>query len=153
MFLTGSFLVLLVIFLDRGQAFQFFASRTRIIDHLVSLDATVFEDDNAPRVLSYIRLVRNDGNRDSALLIEPLKNIHHFNRSAAVEISRRLVRQNNRRTIHKRASDGDALLMAAGKLVRHIMNALTEADNFKRLSRTAHAFGCLKPEVEHWKLD
>ena len=96
-----------------------------------------------------------DHDEGDALLIELLKNPHDFNARLAVEIAGRFVRQQKRRPVHERARNGDALLLAAGKLVRMMAGALTEADQFERLygARVLLVRLDALPVVKHRHLD
>ena len=53
---------------------------------------------------------------------------HDFRAGFGIEISRRLVREQDGRLVHQRAGDGDALALAAGKFVGLVMNAVGQAD-------------------------
>ena len=52
-----------------------------------------------------------------------------------IQISGRLVRQNNSRIVDQRAGDGDALLLTAGKFVRFVVDAIAEADARREVLR------------------
>ncbi len=80
---------------------------------IVLLDLSVLKNDDALGVLRDVRFVRDQHERDAAFAIQPLKYLHHFNRSARIEIAGRLVRQNQCRIVDQRARDRDALLLAA----------------------------------------
>ena len=76
-------------------------------------NAPVSELNDALGVLCNVRLVSNDDDRQVALLVEPLKNLHHFDRGARVERAGRLISQNERRIVHQCAGQCNTLLLSA----------------------------------------
>ena len=66
-------------------------------------------------VLRKARIVRDHANGRAAG-VQFLQQIHDRFAVARIEVSRRLVRQQNRRFPGKRARDRDTLLLTAGKL-------------------------------------
>src|SRR5215216_1023578 len=85
MIIKKSMLLLVVIFND-GQVLQLLSRVTRIRDLLVRLDLSVFEDDYAACVLRDVGLVRDKHQRDASFSIQTLKDFHHFNGRARVEL-------------------------------------------------------------------
>ena len=79
-------------------------------------------------------LVRHHDDRD-AFVVERLENFHHFDACPAVEVPGRLVREQHFRIVDQRARDGDALLLAAGKLARRVIAAPLQADRSQDLFR------------------
>ena len=69
------------------------AKRVRRIRH----DAAVAEADDARAVLGDLVLVRDDDDRDAAIALQLLKDLHHLDARPRVEISRRLVGEQDRR--------------------------------------------------------
>ena len=69
----------------------------------------------APRVAGDVRLVRDHDDGD-ALVVQLLENVHDLDARAAIEIARRLVGEQHVGIVDEGARDGDALLLAAGKL-------------------------------------
>ena len=65
-----------------------------------------------------------DHDDGDALVVEFLEHAHDFDARLAVEVAGRLVGQQQRRLVDQRAGDGDALLLAAGKLVGMMVGAL-----------------------------
>ncbi len=59
-----------------------------------------------------IVLVR-DQHDGVALLVQPLEQAHDFDTGRGVQISSGLVGQKNRRIVHQRAGNGDALALSA----------------------------------------
>ena len=78
-------------------------------------DAAVEQVNGAVGVLRKARIVRDHAN-GGATGVQFLQQIHNGFAVARVEVSRRLIRQQNRRLPGKRASDRDTLLLPAGKL-------------------------------------
>ena len=74
-----------------------------------------------------------DHDDGDALVVQFLEHAHDFDAGLAVEVAGRLVGEQQRRLVHQRAGDGDALLLAAGKLVGMMVGALAEADQFERV--------------------
>src|SRR5262245_16069924 len=72
--------------------------------------------------------MRNQHQRGSFVLVETDEQFEDMLSISAIEIARRLVRQQNRRLHHERSRQRDALLLAAGKLDRVMIAALDEAD-------------------------
>src|SRR5471030_1751208 len=108
---------------------------------LVGHDLAVLERDDARAVFGDLRLVRDEHDRDAALVLEPLEDVHHLDARAAVEIAGWLVGEENRRVVEQRARDRDALLLAAGQLIRMMISAVGEADCLERGKRAAPPFG------------
>jgi hypothetical protein len=64
-----------------------------------------------------------------------LKHAHQLNAAARVEIAGRFIGQEHRRLVDQRAGDGDALLLATGKLIGIMVGAVSESDDFERAHR------------------
>ena len=103
------------------------AIKKSVRDLLVLFDLAVADVDDAVSVHGDIVLVRDqyDG---VALLVQALEQRHDFVAGRGIEVAGRLVRQQDRRIVHQRAGDGDALPLTAGKLVRLVMHALLQID-------------------------
>src|ERR1700683_4184321 len=86
---------------------------------LVALDDSVLDIHDAVSILGNVMLVcdQHDG---ISLAVQPVKKCHDLVSGCRVQVARRFVRQNDGRPIHQRASDGDALPLAAGKLIRFV---------------------------------
>jgi len=61
---------------------------------------------------------------DAALHVQALKNAHHFDARPRVEVSGRLVGEQDRRSGNQRPRNRDALLLAAGQLIGVMVGAL-----------------------------
>jgi hypothetical protein len=75
------------------------------------------------------------------LAIECFEQVDHLFAGVAVEVAGRLVGQNQRRLHDGGAGDGDALALAAGKLVRLVVGAVFQAEILERLGDAALALG------------
>lgn len=84
-------------------------------DGFVLADCSVTKHKNAFGELGDVVFVR-DENDGQPLIVEVLEDFHDFNGSAAIEIPGRLVREQDRRTVHESTRNGHALLLAAGHL-------------------------------------
>ena len=90
-------------------------------------DLTVANEDDAMRVHGDVVLVR-DQHDGVALLMQPLEQRHDFVAGGGIEVAGRLVREQNRGSIHQRARDRDTLALTTRALVRLVMHALLEID-------------------------
>src|SRR6185436_20474338 len=61
------------------------------------------------------------------------KELHHGIAVRGVEVTRRLVRENDLRVRHYGARDGDALLLSTGELLRKMARAVRHSHTFQRL--------------------
>ena len=75
--------------------------------------------------------MRNEDDRDP-LFVQLLKKRHDFHRRLRVEVSGRLVREDDGRLGHQRAGDCHALLLTAGQLARLVIEPLAESDALQR---------------------
>ena len=75
-------------------------------------------------MLGDLRLVGDQDDGDS-LLVELLKDGHHFEGGAAIEITGRFIGQQQGRPVDQRAGNGHALLLAAGKLGGIVVEAVS----------------------------
>src|SRR5262245_54393539 len=86
------------------------------------------------RTLRETKVVSDKDDRRSRLSIESLEQGDNFRPSVAVEISCGLVGEQDHRTIYERACDRDALLLAAGKLRRKVIESICQSDAFEELT-------------------
>src|SRR5438094_6990969 len=110
-------------------------------DGAIAADKTVAECDDARRVLGDVGLVRHERDADAALDVQLLKDAHHLDAGARVEVAGRLVGEQQRRVVHQRAGDGDALLLPTRELIRMVIDAIAEADGLERLRRALPPLG------------
>src|SRR5919201_6764846 len=97
----------------------------------VAPDETVAERDGTRGVLRDIGLVRDEHDRDAALDVQPLEDAHHLDARPRIQIASRLVGEQQRRVVHQRARNRNALLLAAGELIRMMVHAVGETDGLE----------------------
>src|SRR2546423_11912896 len=83
--------------------------------------------DNAPSCPRKLLVVGDDDER-RAIAVQPLKQRNDFGAGAGVELSRRLVGEEQRWPVRERARDGNALLLSARQFGGTMIDALREAD-------------------------
>jgi hypothetical protein len=71
--------------------------------------------------------VRYKHNR-SAFFMQGVQQAHDFFACRKIEIACRFVGKNQRRIVNQRTRDSHALLLAAGKLGREVIGAITQTD-------------------------
>src|SRR5262245_6435395 len=98
------------------------------------MHAAILHADNALRMPRHIRLMRHHDDRLPALM-QLIEEGEDFLAGSAIEISGRLIRQQNRWTGDESTGDGDALFLPAGKLIGTMPHAVFEADGLQRLLR------------------
>ena len=76
---------------------------------------------------------------DKLILRYLLENVHYLHGCIGVERAGRLVGQEDIRVVDERTCDGDALHLAAGHLVRLLLQLVSKANLLQRLSRAAAA--------------
>ena len=72
--------------------------------------------------------MRHEGNRFS-LAVQLLENHHDFVTRARIQVSGGFIGQDDDRVVYECAGDGDSLLLAARKLVGHMVHATFESDH------------------------
>src|SRR5258708_20666198 len=109
--------------------------------HLVALDAAILNVDDAMGVLGNVMLMGHQNN-GIAFAVQPVKQCHDFVAGLRVEVSGRLVGENDRRTIYQCTRNGDSLPLTSGKLIGLVAHAWLHADSaqsffgaFRTLSR------------------
>ena len=103
------------------------AAARRFVTGTSRQDLPVAERDDAPGVLGDVRLVRDEDDR-LPLVVQLLEDRHDLLGGLRVEVSRRLVGEEDRRIVHEAPRDRDALLLAARELRRRVVPAVREAD-------------------------
>src|SRR5262245_59164006 len=124
----GSFVVLLVV-LNGWQIFELVPCQARFLDHVIVLDSTILKNNSSARILGDVRFVSHEGDRNSALLIEALKHVHYFDRCSTIEISGRLISEDDGGSVNERASNSYTLLLSARELVRHVVHTAAQPDD------------------------
>ena len=119
---------------------------------VVPLDQTVAQMHRAPGVRGDVALVR-DQNDGVAALIQIFEQRHDFFAGFGIEVAGRFVGQNDRRIVHQRARDRDALTLTAGQFVRLVMNAIAQANIVQRLRRAFLARFGIDAGVNQRQLD
>src|SRR5947207_14236453 len=84
--------------IGRGNSFQLAGGIKPVVHRGVLLHEAIFHDDVAARVRGDVRLVRHHDDGD-ALLVQALENLHHLDARPAVEISGRLIREDDFRIV------------------------------------------------------
>src|ERR1035437_1263396 len=93
----------------------------------IAFNVTVAPTDGAARAFSHRRIV-GDENQRFALGVQFIEHLHDFHAGGGIEIAGGLVGQNHERIVDQRAGDGDALLLAAGKFKRFMIEPVFEAN-------------------------
>jgi hypothetical protein len=96
--------------------------------------------------------LKNDA-RDAAIAVEPRDEAHQLRGARRVEVARRLVGHEDRRLADERARDRRALLLAARKLARPVMQAVLQSDDRQALDRALLALRRGNALVEQRDLD
>ena len=112
------------------DALHFGGGDRAVFDGGVANNDAVAQDEVAFAVAGHVEFV-GDHHDGDALIVEFLKNPHHLNGSFGIEIAGGFVGKEDLRLIDEAAGDGDALLLAAGELVGHVVGAIGEADNLQ----------------------
>ena len=99
---------------------------------MIPKDSAVTHFDDPFRLLRHVRLVRHEHDRDT-LLIQFLEQRHHFDRHAAVEVSRGLVREEELGRRHQRTRNGHTLLLAARQLTGLVIQPIAESHATERV--------------------
>src|ERR1700688_1561447 len=117
---------------------------------LVLANFSVAKHQHALGVLGDVVLV-GDQDDGQSFVVQVLENFHDFDGRAAVQISRRLVRQQDRRLVHQRAGNGYALLLPAGHLRGKVLRAIREAHHGQRIGSSLAALGLVNSRVQRWQ--
>ena len=93
----------------------------------VTRDAPVAHEQLTARTGRDLGFVRDEDDR-AAFLVHRLEYLHDLFRRLRIEVAGRLIGHDDMRVIHKGPGDGDALPLAAGKLVRQMVCPVPEPD-------------------------
>ena len=80
--------------------------------------------------------------------ISSLEQRHHLRAALAVEGAGRLVGQDDLPAVHQRAGDRHALLLAARKLARPVLEAVAQAERAEQLGRARAALGARQAGID-----
>ena len=89
-------------------------------------------DDAAPQVVDDVVVVRGHDDRGAGA-VDPVEQAHDVEADRAVEVSGRLVAQQDLRPVHDGPGDGDALLLTAGELVGEALLLALQPDHLQGL--------------------
>ncbi len=94
-----------------------------------------------------------DDNDGVPLLVERIEKAENLLACLAVEVSRGLVRKDERRVVHERPRDRDPLALSAGKLARAMVEPISEIDALERALRSPAALCGRNPAINERQLD
>src|SRR5262249_30171625 len=106
-------------------------------------NAAVLEADDAGSVIGDLLFVGDQDDGNSAAVFQLLKDVHHLNAGAAVEMAGRLVGEEDRWSVQERPGDGHTLLLASGQLIRVMLGAVLKTDRGQRVERPPAPLGGL----------
>ena len=116
----------------------------RFLLRLVGSDTPVGDADDAVRVSGDVAVVGHHNDR-VPLPVQLLQDGHDLFAALAVERAGRFIGQDDRPAVHQRARDADALLLAAGELVRLVLQPVAQSElaqqvtGVRRTLRLRHA--------------
>src|SRR5687767_11190977 len=125
----------------RRQVLELLDRHPPVRDLLIELDLAVPELDQPRAVFGDIHFVRDEHHGDAVFHVQLLEDVHDLDARPCIEVSSRLVREDDRRLVDQRPRDGDALLLPAGELIRVVIHPLAEADDLEHFLRAAVPFG------------
>src|SRR6185312_10459811 len=99
----------------------------RLRDQLIARNLAIAEIDIACAERRDVGLVRHHHNGDSLLPVQALENGHDFDAGPRIERAGGLIRQYDLRIVDQRPRNGDALLLAAGELIRMVIRAVGQS--------------------------
>ncbi len=112
----------------------------------------IAEFDDAPCMLRHVVVV-GDQQHGMTLLVELAQQAHDLFAAMAVERAGRLVGENDGAAVHQRARDRDALLLAAGKLARPMLQPVAQAERGQDFVGAGDALGMRHPGVDRRHFD
>ena len=95
------------------------------------------------------RVVRDDDDGPSLLLVQPRQRGHHLRPGVAVQIARRLVGQDDAGIVHQRPGDGHPLLLPTGELRGLVPHPIGQSDHLQQATRPLPALGRGHAGKEH----
>src|ERR1700737_2247946 len=100
---------------------------------LIAHQRSVVELDDTPaHRVDEGRVVRGHDNRGTGA-VDAVEQTHDADGGRRVEVPGGLIGEQDQRTVHERPRDGDALLLAAGELVREVVGLLCQTDEVEDL--------------------
>src|SRR6187431_797681 len=94
-------------------------------------DAAIDERDGSIRLGSNLRVMGHHDYSEVLLAIQPAQDFHDFLAGVLVEVTGRLVGQENMRSRDECAGDGGALHFAARKFTRLVLESMAEANELE----------------------
>src|ERR1700760_897144 len=104
------------------------------------------------RIFGDIRFVRHQNNRIPPRL-QLIEQGHDFVAGLRIEVSGRLVGQDDRWPINERACNGNALSLSAGELVRLMVHALAQSYSTQRSFSPFQSLGGWRSVIDQRQLD
>src|SRR5262249_44410325 len=135
---------------DPGKTSAFFASfRFVLCGHTVLDDATIKQVYCAIRVLSETLIVRDHANR-GATLMQLAEQMHDRFAVVRIEVTGRLVCEQNRWPPGQRARNCDTLLLTAGELTRQVFCPMRHAYALQRFRHQCFAVAGAGAAIREW---
>jgi|SRR5579871_6356297 len=101
-----------------------------VLPRLITGDAAVPHGDDASRVRRDGRIMRDQQDGLAVLPVEAFQLSHDFRTGAGIEVTRRLVGQDNLWLVDQGASNGDTLLLSAGQLIGQVSGPFGQTNQF-----------------------
>src|SRR5579883_2883034 len=108
-----------------------------IIVGLIANDFPIANLDNSSGVRGDLAVVSDQDHRHSPLAVQPLEDPHDLSAGVRVEITSRLISQDQARMMNKGSSNRHALLLAAGELAGAVSRAINQPNPRQRLEGAA----------------
>src|SRR5262245_19647652 len=115
-------------------------------------DAAVEQVDRTIGVCCVARIVRHHADRRTAAM-QLAEQLHHRFAVRRVEVTRRLVREEDERIASDRAGHCDTLLLTAGELRRIVLHAVAHPHALERIGHALLTLGSRHAAVRERKLD
>ncbi len=103
------------------------------------MDRPILDNQRAVADFGEVLIVGHDDEGDAVLAGQIEQDLHDFRAVDGIQISRRLVGEEDFRLVDDGAGDGDPLLFAARKLGGQVVHAITQADALQSLEREFRA--------------
>ena len=131
---------------DSVKLYRNSAKRPRFRFTGVGNDASVFDFDDAVGLTGDVRVVRDHDDRVT-LTVQLLDDFHDGFAAFGIQRAGRFVGQNDFTAVHQRARDADALLLAAGQLVRFVAQPVAQIQIFQQFRRAGGASGLVNAGI------